>query len=74
VRKDLATRAAEREWTVGEVQKAVSEIGANRTKVGDLLAHLCRVVVEATAIEPQTLTPAERKHVRLARAMLGRLL
>ena len=73
-RQDLAARAAEHEWTVGEARKAISEIGANRTKVGDLLAHLRRVVADAAQIEPESLTSAERKQVRQARPTLGRLL
>jgi ParB family chromosome partitioning protein len=73
-RQDLATQAAEHDWTSIEARKAISEIGTVRTKVVELLAQLRRVVAGATQIEPQTLTSAERKQIRQARAALGRLL
>jgi ParB family chromosome partitioning protein len=73
VRRDLAMRAAELEWTVGEARRAISEIGANRTKVADLLAHLRRALADAVQIEPESLTSTERKQIRQARAALGRL-
>jgi ParB family chromosome partitioning protein len=73
-RRNLAVQAAESDWTPVEARKAVSEIGTNRSKVADLLAHLRRVVANAAQIEPGRLTPTERKQVRQARAALARLL
>ena len=73
-RQDLARQAAELEWTAVDARQAVSEIGRNHSKVADLLAHLRRAVADAAQIEPESLTPAERKQVRQARAALGRLL
>lgn len=73
-RKNLAMRAAERAWTVGEARKAISEIGANRTNWSRLVGHLRAAVSDATGIDRATLSPADRKLVRQARAALGRLL
>jgi hypothetical protein len=73
-RRDLATRAAELDWTVGEARKAISEIGANRTNVADLMAHLRQIVSMTARITPESLSPSERKTIRQARAALGRLL
>jgi hypothetical protein len=72
-RQDLAMQAAEHDWTSIEARKAISEIGTDRIKVADLLAHLRRAMSNAAQIEPESLTPAERKQVRQARAALGRL-
>jgi ParB family chromosome partitioning protein len=72
-REDLATRAADNEWTWSQARRAISEIGAGRTKVTDLLAHLRRIVSDAGQIDPLDLTPAERKQIRQAREALGRL-
>jgi ParB family chromosome partitioning protein len=73
-RKDLAIQAVEHDWTPIEARKAISEIGTNRSKVDDLLAHLRRVVTDAAWIEPQSLTLSERKQLRQARAALSHLL
>jgi hypothetical protein len=72
-RRDLADRAAEAEWTWSHARKAISEIGAGRTKVTDLLAQLRRVVPNVAEIEPESLTPAERKQVRKALTTLRQL-
>jgi ParB family chromosome partitioning protein len=73
-RRELAVRAAEGEWTVGEARKAISEIGAIRTKAAELVTQLRRAVVGLTQINSEDLTPAERKQIRQARAALGRLI
>jgi ParB family chromosome partitioning protein len=73
-RNGLAAQATEHDWTPIEVRKAISEIGTNRSKVADLLAYLRRAVAEAAWIDPDSLTAAERKQIRQARAALARLL
>lgn len=74
IRQNLATQAAEHDWTSIQARKAVAEIGTDRTKVAELLTYLRRAMTSATQIEPASLTPAERKQVRQARSTLGRLL
>jgi ParB family chromosome partitioning protein len=73
-RNDLAARAVTHDWTWGDARKAVSEFGTGRSKIDELLLQLRRVVAGADQIDPQDLTPAERKQVRQARAALSRLL
>jgi len=73
-RNDLATQAVAHDWSWADARKAVSEIGTARSKVADLLAQLRRVVIGAAQIDPQSMTSAERRQIRQARAALGRLL
>jgi ParB family chromosome partitioning protein len=73
-RRELAFRAVEANWSWAEARRAISELGTGRSKVDGLLAQLRRVVADAAWIEPDSLTSAERKQVRQARAALGRLL
>ena len=72
-RNELAAQAVTHDWTPIEARKAISEIGTNRSKVVELLAQLRRLVAGADQIDPQDLTPDERKQIRQARAALGRL-
>jgi ParB/RepB/Spo0J family partition protein len=72
-RHALADRAAAADWTWSDARRAISEIGAARTNWSALAAHLRAVVADATQIDPATLSRADRKLVRQARAALGRL-
>jgi ParB family chromosome partitioning protein len=73
-RQELADCAAGADWTWSDARKAISEIGAGRTKLTELLAQLRRVIADAAQIDAQSLTSAERKQVRQARVALARLL
>jgi hypothetical protein len=48
-------------------------LDSNQSPIDHLLKQLQRVVADLGRIEPESLTPAERKQVRQARAALGRL-
>ena len=72
-RHGLAVRAAEHQWPVGEARKTISEIGANRTKWVALAGHLRAVLADAEQVDRVTLSAADRRLVRQARALLGRL-
>jgi len=73
-RRDLAAQAAKHNWTPIDARKAVSEIGTNRSKMDDIARHLRAVLQDTAQIDPATLSRADRKLVRQARAALGRLL
>jgi ParB family chromosome partitioning protein len=73
MRGSLAAQAVERQWTAIDARKAVSEIGRNHSKVSELIAQLRCAVAGLTQIDPQSMTPDERKQIRQARATLGRL-
>jgi hypothetical protein len=62
----LAAQAAERQWPWAEARRAVSEIGAGRTKWAELVRHLRLVVEDAPQVDRATLTAADRKVVRRA--------
>lgn len=73
VRQELAEQAARAHWSLSEARHAVSEIGTVRSKFANLAGQLRSIVNSAADLEPETLTDADRKLIRLAIRALRRL-
>jgi ParB family transcriptional regulator, chromosome partitioning protein len=72
-RKELAGQAAEQQWTWGEARRAVAELGTVRSKWAAVAVHLRALINDSQEVEPDNLTPADRKLVRRAITALRRL-
>jgi ParB family chromosome partitioning protein len=72
-RKELAGQAAEQQWTWGEARRAVADLGTVRSKWAAVAVHLRALINDSQEVEPDNLTPADRKLVRRAITALRRL-
>jgi hypothetical protein len=72
-RKELAGQAAEQQWTWGEARRAVADLGTVRSKWAAVAVHLRALINDSQEVEPDNLTPADRKLDRRAITALRRL-
>jgi ParB family chromosome partitioning protein len=78
LRHDVVQQAVDERWTPAQARRARLDtrtkwLDSNQSPIDHLLKQFQRVVADLGRIEPESLTPAERKQVRQARAALGRL-